>query len=638
MPNRTFAFSHLPSSSTRSGTAVSRVVIMLLLVIAMLVGQTPVHAATPQQSAPTAQYTVGDCRNVDKNALRAEIERHALDVIAGSAVPLDIEQLVARKWAELRVDAVIDAAVARATADLHSREDYFNRLASGWWGDKAQEYAEQVANAAFSSPEFRAKIEELSTAVGAEVARQVETQFTQAASVALLCLKEYVGEKYAATLFAAFERSVQFETQQLDLTSGTAPEINAIASHQLALAGVGTILVTQLVYRLAQKLSEKIAQRVAGKIVGRILGRVGSAFIPIAGWIIGIGMIVYDLWEGGNGALPQIEEALTSQEVKAKIREEIATAIKDDLPDQAAWIALETSVSLVEQWQEFCSRYQDICATADENENYSGLLELVTLDELDRLSSLTAYLLNQAGRATLNEVIADGRLEHLLALPDATLGELTAWTDPATLLAWQTLAGEQLPLLVDYGVHRMAAPDEFTPATLAALLSVPGVAEAEKLLALTPAQRAVFLALPPEVLNRLVAVEPVADLDWLASYMALSQKPAAAVAAEVADGRSSVAALRSPEQFAPAPASADREAAAAVAATTATAEGLPARAENGSIPALVILLLLLVIGGGAAGGYWYWRRSMTSALDAGETKEMQASIDSLKSVEPPDPD
>ena len=609
MPNRNFALSPFHSSSSGSVTASSRALFALLLALAMLVGHAPAHAVTPQQAMPTDQYTVGDCRNVDKEMLRAEIERHALDVIEGAAVPLNIEQLVARKWTELRVDAVIDTVVKRASEDLYNQEDYFNRLASGWWGEKAQEYAEQVANTAFSSPEFRAKIEELSTAVGAEVAQQVETQFAQAASVALLCLKEYVGEQYAATLFAAFERSVQSETQQLDLTTGSVPEINAIASHQLALAGVGTILVTQLVYRLAQKLSEKIAQRVAGKIVGRILGRVGSSFIPIAGWIIGIGMIVYDLWEGGNGALPQIEEALTSEEVKAKIREEIVTAIKDDLPDQAAWIALETSVSLVEQWQQFCSRYQDVCATADENEDYSGLLELVTLDELNRLGSLTTYLLNQAGRTTLNEVIADGRLEQLLALPDATLGELTAWAAPETLLAWEELAGARLPLLVDYGIHRMASPAEFTPATLAALLSVPGAAEAEKLLALTPEQRTIFLALPPEVLNRLVAVEPVADLEWLAGYMALAQKPAAAIAAEVADGRTSVDALRSPEQFAPATASADRESAAAIAAPAATAEGLPAQAENGTMSGLIILLLLvLVVGGGAAGGYWYWRR------------------------------
>jgi hypothetical protein len=612
------ALAHWLSTSSVAAAGRWRDAIALLLIAALLASYAPAQAATPRQDAPTGQYTVGDCRNVDKEALRMEIERHALDVIAGAAVPLNIEQLVARKWAELRVDGVIDAAVSRATSELYAQEDYFNRLASGWWGDKAQEYAEQVANTAFSSPEFRAKIEELSAAVGVEVARQVETQFAQAASVALLCLREYVGARYADTLFAAFERSVQLETQQLNLTTGTAPEINALASHQLALAGVGAILVTQLVYRLTQRLSEKIAQRVAGKIAGRILGRVGSSFIPVAGWIIGIGLIVYDLWEGGQGALPQIEEALTSPEVKAKIQEEIATAIKDDLPDQAAWIALETSVSLVEQWQQFCSRYQDVCTTAESNIDFGNLLELVTLDELERLDALTTYLLNQAGRATLEIVIADGRLEQMLALPDATLRELLAWSTPAALLAWQGMAGAQLPRLVDYGVHRQAAPEEFTPATLAALLALPGSAEAEKLLALATEKRRALLELPQDVLEQLVAVQSVADLDWLAGYMLRSQAPAAVVAEEVADGRTSVAALRDPQQSGAPPVS-ESGAVAVVALSTTTPEGLPAAAENGTIPGLMILLLAMLVVGGGAGGYWYWRRSSISAHDADVT-------------------
>ena len=604
----------LPAAAARP-----RALVTLLLVLTLVASHAPAYAAPPRQAAPTGQYTVSDCRTVDKDALRLEIERHALDVIQGETVPLNIEQLVARQWAVLGVDAAIDAAVARATADLYAQEDYFNRLASGWWGDKAQEYAEQVANAAFSSPEFRAKIEELSAAVGAEVARQVETQFAQAASVALLCLREYVGAQYAATLFAAFERTVQVETEQLDLTTGGAPAINALATHQLALAGVGTILVTQLVYRLTQRLSERIAQRVAGRIAGRILGRVGSSFLPVAGWIIGIGLIVYDLWEGGNGALPQIEEALTSPEVKAKIQEEIVTAIKDDLPDQAALIALETSVSLIEQWQQFCGRYQDICTTAEESDDYGRLLALVPLDELDRLSRLTTWLLNQAGRATLNVVVADGRLERLLALPDATLTELMAWSEPAALLIWLELADGQLPRLVDYGVHRLASPGEFTPAALAALLALPGRAEAEKLLLLPPEQRSAFLSLPQATLDQLAAALTAADLAWLAGYLLADPAPDVETASEVAAGSVSVAELRAPAAAATAaPADSLAPAATAVESATAPPEGLPGAPGNGTIPVLAIVLLL--VAGGGAGGYWYWRRrSAASTPGAGDT-------------------
>ena len=43
--------------------------------------------------------------------------------------------------------------------------------------------------------------------------------------------------------------------------------------------------------------------------------------------MIGAGLIVWDLVEGAQGALPQIQETLQSDEIKAEVRAEIATAI-----------------------------------------------------------------------------------------------------------------------------------------------------------------------------------------------------------------------------------------------------------------------------------------------------------------------
>ncbi len=104
---------------------------------------------------------------------------------------------------------------------------------------------------------FRPSLTTFRHAVGSEVARQVESQFAAAASVALLCLKEYVGEQYSDQLFSAFERSVQADTQQVNLAADSPVITSAVEQHGLAIAGVGTILVTQLVYRLAQKLTRK---------------------------------------------------------------------------------------------------------------------------------------------------------------------------------------------------------------------------------------------------------------------------------------------------------------------------------------------------------------------------------------------
>lgn len=50
-------------------------------------------------------------------------------------------------------------------------------------------------------------------------------------------------------------------------------------------------------------------------------------------------MFAFDLWEGGRGALPQIQEALQSEDTKIRIRQEIAEAIREELPDQSNYIA-----------------------------------------------------------------------------------------------------------------------------------------------------------------------------------------------------------------------------------------------------------------------------------------------------------
>lgn len=606
--------------------------LILLLLACLVLSYAPAHAAAPAQEG-AGQYTVGDCSRIGKAQVRDEIEAHALAVISAGGAPADIDSLVARKWAELDMDAAVDAAVQRAVDNLSTQEAYWDKLISGWWGEKAQEYAERIANEAFSSPAFQVKLEELSTAVGAEVARQVEAQFAAAASVALLCLKEYVGRQYSAELFSAFERSVVADTQEVDLTATSPVIANAVEQHGLALAGVGTILVTQLVYRLAQKLTQKIAQRVAGKVVGRVVGKAGSSFIPVAGWIIGVALIAYDLWEGNQGALPQIQEALQSEEVKGKIREEIAAAIKDDLPDQAALIALETSVSLVEQWQGFCIRFGDVCQVADQNPDFQSLLSLVALDELDRLSTLVTWFINQEGRRSLDEAVADGSLERMLALPDATVTAMVGAMQPREAWGWLQVAGDRFDRVLALGMHRLAEPEEFDTYSVGALLAVSDTADLQKLLALAPVQRDILLALPADTLQTLAAGNSITELAILANRMlepADSPTAAVQIAEDVAQGNVTIAELATPAATLaqePAPGAAAEGAApsgtvsgaaggaagssagdGSAVASSATGAGLQGNAEGGNIRVLGILAILAILVAAAAVAFGYLQR------------------------------
>lgn len=590
----------------------------LLLACCVALAAIPARAQDAPGSGASGEYTVGDCSRVDKAALRDEIEAHTLAVIQRTAAPTDIDSIVERQWVQNGMDTAVNLSVQEAVNTLGAQEDYLNKLISGWWGDKAQEYAQRVANDAFSSPTFQRKLSQMSGAVGADVARQVEAGFTQAASVALLCLREYVGQQYSVALFQAFEQSVQQDTQHVNLAESQTPTVNPIQQHQLAIAGVGAILVTQLVYRLAEKLSEKIAQRVAGKIVGRILDKAGSSLIPVAGWIIGVALIAYDLWEGTQGALPQIQEALQGEEVKARIRSEIAAAIKDDLPDQAQLIALETSVSLVEQWQGFCLRYGDVCAAADQNPGFRSLLNGVTLDRLGKLAALVNWIMNQEGRLALDESVGDGSLDALLDLPEQTLIDLMATARPSEAASWLALAPTRMQEVVALELPKHADPQAFDAYSVGAMLALRTPADAQKLLDLQPAQRKQLLALPADTLQTVAANNSARQLAALADAMlAPNQAPAQAkaLAEQVAQG------AVKPEQLAVTPTAAPLAVAAAAAQTgltdsssTDAAVSLQPPSANGILPRLGVWVLLALFAGVAvavaAVGYARRRQSI----------------------------
>jgi hypothetical protein len=522
--------------------------ILLLWIICLLLSSTPARAAPALQGGDSS-YTVGACRNIDRENLRVEIEQVALDVLASGGSRLDIDALTARKWAELGVDAVIDAEVARAVADLAAQEGYLDRLWSGWSAEKAEEYASRIAEDAFRSPAFTAKIEEVGKSIGAEIARSIDAEFARAASVAFLCLKDYVGDAYADVLFEAFQTGVKVQVQHTQMTIDPAElDVSAITNHTAGLAGLSVLVITEVGRRVSQKIGEKIAGRIAGKIIGRVLGRAGSSFLPVIGWAVGIGLIAWDLYEGGKGSLPQIEEALTSEEVKERIRGEIVDAVVGGLPEETGIASLEIAVTLLEAWDAFCSEHAELCRQAAASPGFRSLLDNTALSDLERLNKLVDVFVDEIGRSELNRAIEVGALDTLLAQPAATT-LLTTTRSITDTLAWVKLAGDQLDRVVALGVAQQAQPDEIDPAGLSALLTLEDAEAAKRVLAFAPDETATLLALPGELLKRLVETFSVDELRWLVTYLArLEDAGGATSPAQVVDdlvnGRVSLAQLQ----------------------------------------------------------------------------------------------
>ncbi len=515
-----------------------------LLVLALLLHVSPAFAQTPTAApnAPTVRaaivtpapqpapgatefsqeeraqvlsgYTVGQCSNIDRETLRNEIQAAALAVEGGSTGRLDIDAMVDRNWRDLDVDAVVDAEVARAVATLQQDESYWNRLLSGWSAAKAEEFAQRVALDAFTSDAFAARINELAAAIGGEIARQVNANLAGAASTAFLCLRDYVGSAYSEPLFAAFSENVTLAVTGPTTLTDTLPiDIGIVDTHGGLITGAGIIVVTQVGARVAARISEKLAQRVAGKIIGRVLGRAGSTFVPVAGWVVGIALIVWDLVEGGKGALPQIQEALTSEDAKVRIRTEVADAVRAGLPEEAAIASLETAVSMLEEWDRFCTDYANVCTLAEDKTTFRALLGSLPLGELGGLEKLADVFLNNLGRVALDQALETGDFDKLLVLQEPGRAILTDTGSVAGTLAWADVAGADLAQVAGIGIHRFAALDEMTRDRLDKLLAWNDGVAVRKFLLLDDPVREVLWPLGGETLRTLVTQVDDAQLN-----------------------------------------------------------------------------------------------------------------------------
>ena len=115
-----------------------------------------------------------------------------------------------------------------------------------------------------------------------------------------------------------------------------------------------------------------------------MLGRLGSSVIPYVGWAVGVGLLAWDLWEGSEGALPAIREAMQAEEVKQEVRAEISLAVGEALDAEIASMSNTLAMDLVGQWQGFCTDHGEVCDLAAANPIFRVLLDASPLTDLAR--------------------------------------------------------------------------------------------------------------------------------------------------------------------------------------------------------------------------------------------------------------
>ncbi|MCB0069235.1 MAG: hypothetical protein KDD77_18860, partial [Caldilineaceae bacterium] len=188
------------------------------------------------------------------------------------------------------------------------------------------------------------------------------------------------------------------------------------------LGGIGVIIAAQITRKIVTSIANRVSQRVAGRIAGRILGRAGSTVIPVAGWIVGTGMIVYDIYDSRDGALPQIQNSLKSTNVKNGVSEEIEAAIRPELATEIPSLARSVANDLFAEWRTVKRNIQQVLEIAAEDEDFAALLAgLGSQEQLAKLVAVVSVVMTDGGRSVLDAAVADGTLARVLDLPDAAV-------------------------------------------------------------------------------------------------------------------------------------------------------------------------------------------------------------------------
>lgn len=480
-------------------------------------------AATPAPSVVEAG-SLEACSNVDEASIQDELNRVTQAVFADALARVDVPAIVDAQWRNLGLNATVARVVDDAADGVRAETDVWNKFLSGWSGDKARELTLEISRRAFASEDFRQAMDALSAAVAVDVADQMGALSAESSSAALYCLQTFIQQNYSPALLTAFQDAVTAGASGgADLLgdNSNAGIMGVIQEHSLALGGIGVIVAAQVAKRIVVTLTKEVSERVAGRVVTRVLGRVGSTVIPLAGWVVGAGMIAYDLWNNADGALPQIQASLQSEEVMAGIRSEISSAIATELGPELPQVARDVADSLYSQWTGVKRDIRVVLELANESDAFQNVLVgIESPDQLQRLVAISGALTGASGRSAVLAAAESGALARALQSSADITPVIRATGSLDTALDWVAAAGELLPDVVRLEIYAQKSPADLDRATLQRLIALDNAQTVSDLALLPNEQLATMLVLSSESLRVLAGALTPEQLGWLAETIA----------------------------------------------------------------------------------------------------------------------
>lgn len=477
------------------------------------------------------------CQSADEAGFRRSIETLSLKALEGGVKIFDYRSSVDGQWRRLGMDDLLAKRVDIAIEEVRSETSWAGLAQSLVNSEKAQEISSAVAERVYKSDAMKSAIEALVTGVGNEVGRTLELASQDAVGPSLECLRAFVGSRYGSTVAGVVSGDVEHDFG-VQTAAGRATVSSGTVLQQSSQGIAGAAMV--LMRRQLGNIAARIGQRLAGSILARL--------VSVAAGGVGLVLVAKDIWELRNGVLPIVSDEMKSEATKTLVKDELAKTIGEQIGTHLKEIAAKSADRVVEIWRSFRNAHQKALDLAEKNPAFRAFLDTVKPEQLARLDEVVALVLGDGGEAGVLKRLDDGTLNEavrFLPEPSMTIARDTRSIDAA--IGWTTLAGDQLPKVLEHEIYKRADPKGFTRATLNTLLALGDHVAITRLASLTPEARDRLFGLPTDDLKRLARAFSDVELATLARYLdGLQPEPRARVLASVAETPGKMQSLASP--------------------------------------------------------------------------------------------
>ncbi|MBY0225118.1 MAG: hypothetical protein K2Q28_04875 [Hyphomicrobium sp.] len=482
----------------RHATAVTAVFSLLFGSLA------PAFAAPP---APTGDYAA--CQTTNE----ADFRKAVLDITAASLTrgtsTIDYRAAVADEWRRLDVGRTIDAEVDKAFEAVKDEQSWGSLLESLGSENKARELTIALTERVYRSPAVQMAIENLANGVGRGIGSRIELATSDAAGPAIECMKAFLGPRYGSTVAgvvtgtAGKEFEVGTKTAGGDVTAGGV--LNQTAG---GITGAAILVMRRQIGNMAGRLGQRLVGSVLSRLVSVVAGGVGLV------------LIAKDVWDLRYGVLPIIANELKSIESKAKVQEELAASISDQIRDHVTEIAAHAADRIVEIWKEYRAAHAMVLDLAEREADFRRFLDRVRPEALPRVDEVTALLLPVEGEAGVMRRLSDGTLDLAVnKLPEPAMEIARQTRSLETALAWSAVAGVRIDKVLEFEVFQRAKPGDFTTQSLERVVSLDDAVAIKRLVTMTPTTRDVLFDLDPKVLTTAARALEEGELTTFAGYL-----------------------------------------------------------------------------------------------------------------------